>query len=139
MRLTLPPPLRQQMIDHALAERPNECCGIVAGRIDGGVRHAERLFPLVNELASPTRYLSEPRSILSASKDIDRLGLTWVAVYHSHPTSPPIPSATDLANNFLGDEMIHVIVTLTTDPPTLRGWRLFESRFEEVTVDQPPV
>jgi proteasome lid subunit RPN8/RPN11 len=120
------------MLRHAQAEKPNECCGLLAGKNepDGFVKYVTHSYPLVNELARPTAYRSEPRSILAAYKDIDRRGLDVVGVYHSHPTVPPNPSNTDLANNSLGDQVVHVIISLTTDPPTLKAWRLFETNYE---------
>jgi proteasome lid subunit RPN8/RPN11 len=135
-RLLLPLHLHNALLEHARTENPYECCGLLAGSIDqvSGLRTAAKHYPLVNDLASPTAYLSEPRSILAAFKDIDRQGLEHVAIYHSHPTSPAVPSPTDLAQNYYGDEMIHIIVTLQTDPPTLRAWRLFETRYEAVEI-----
>ncbi len=128
-RLLLPRQIYNQMIEQARTEKPNECCGLLAGSNDatGFVKTVTKALPLVNELARPTAYRSEPRSILAAYREIDRLGLDIVGVYHSHPTAPPNPSQTDLGNNSLGDQVVHVIISLTTDPPTVRAWRLFES------------
>jgi len=83
-RLLLPRQIHIDMLDHARSELPNECCGLLAGSadLDTGTKRIERLYPLINELASPIAYRSEPRSILAASKDIDRRGLAWLAVYH---------------------------------------------------------
>jgi proteasome lid subunit RPN8/RPN11 len=121
------------MLCHARAEAPLECCGLLAGMIDGGVARAMARYPLVNERASPTAYHSEPRSMLAASKDIDRRGLELLAIYHSHPTSAAVPSKTDLAENYYGESVMHFIVTLTTEPPAVRGWWLLADRFEEAT------
>ncbi|HEV3235646.1 MAG TPA: M67 family metallopeptidase, partial [Gemmataceae bacterium] len=81
------------MIAHAKAELPNECCGLLAGTIirDGSAiqiptRKVAKAYPLINELASPREYLSEPRSMLAAEKDMRLQGLQVLAVYHSHPT-----------------------------------------------------
>jgi [CysO sulfur-carrier protein]-S-L-cysteine hydrolase len=130
-RLLLTREIHDEMLAHALAEAPNECCGLLAGRIDGDVGRVERCLPLVNERASPTTYRSEPHSILAASRTIDRNGWVELAVYHSHPTSAAVPSRTDLAENFRGESVVHVIVTLTTTPPTVRGWWLLADRYEE--------
>jgi proteasome lid subunit RPN8/RPN11 len=133
-RLLLTQEIHDEMIAHALAETPNECCGLLAGRIDGDVGRTLKCLPLVNERSSPTAYRSEPRSILAASRAIDREDWIELAVYHSHPTSAAVPSRTDLAENFRGDSVVHVIVTLTTSPPTLRGWWLLPDRYEEAEV-----
>src|SRR5438105_153199 len=47
-------------------------------------------YALVNTAASPTEYLSDPRSMFEAVRDMRRLGLEIVAIYHSHPTSAPV-------------------------------------------------
>lgn len=136
-RLLLPRQIHTEMVAHAQTEQPNECCGLLAGTnsSDGFVKTVTKCYSLINELASPTRYRSEPRSILEAYKDIDRCGLEAVGVYHSHPTSAPAPSRTDLADNYLGDGVVHVIISLTTLPPTTRAWRLFETTCEEVDLE----
>lgn len=136
-RLLLPRQVHDDIVRQALAEQPFECCGLLAGAIDGSVRAALRVFPLVNERASPTAYQSEPRSILHAFREIDRLGLQHVAIYHSHPTAQAIPSRVDLANNWYGDDMIHLIVSLFDHPPALRAWRLFPDHFEPVIIEIP--
>jgi proteasome lid subunit RPN8/RPN11 len=132
-RLLLPRQIHTQIVQQAQTEKPNECCGLLAGTTsDAFVKCVTIAYPLVNELARPTAYRSEPRSILAAYKDIDRRSLDVVGVYHSHPTAPPNPSGTDLANNYLGDTVVHVIISLTTASPVLRAWRLFETSYEEV-------
>lgn len=134
-RLLLPQAIHDAMIAHALAERPNECCGLVAGTRDGSVLTAVMHYPLVNDRASATRYLSEARSILEAMRDMDRRGFDEVCVYHSHPTSPAIPSAIDLAENLRGDTVVHAIISLQGDIPIMRVWRLFQTRYDEVVCD----
>src|SRR5262245_13300797 len=118
-RLLLPRILHDAMIAHALAERPHECCGLLAGTRDQGVLTAVVHYPLVNERASATRYLSDARSILQATRDIDRRGLDEVCVYHSHPTSPAIPSEIDLAENLRGDAVAHAIISLQGNVPMM--------------------
>lgn len=132
--LMLPRQIHDDMIQQAQSEQPNECCGLLAGRCDriAGVRTVVARLPLVNQLASPNRYLSEPRSILNAYREIDRLGLELVGVYHSHPTWRAEPSAVDLANNALGDDIAQLIISLLDAPPTIRAWRLFPNRFDEI-------
>jgi proteasome lid subunit RPN8/RPN11 len=125
------------MVAQALAEQPNECCGLLAGVLEtpdeGGVpvgRVVAR-FPLVNALASPRRYAADPRGLFDASKAMRNEGWEVLAVYHSHPTSDPIPSLTDLKENGYEDAVVHLIISLTTSPPTIRGWRLTETEYRE--------
>jgi [CysO sulfur-carrier protein]-S-L-cysteine hydrolase len=124
------------MVAHALAERPNECCGLLAGRLGpegAGVPVAQVVahYPLANAAASPTRYDAEPRGLLSAHRDMWARGLELLAVYHSHPTSEPVPSRTDHEKWFHGPEVVCLIVSLLTDPPLARGWWMTEAGHHE--------
>lgn len=99
------------------------------GRNEAGPwARVERMYRLVNERTSPTEYFSEPRSMLAACQDIDRAGLEIVAVYHSHPTSPPVPSKKDIEQNYLGD-VVHVIVSLDRSIE-MRAWWLTDGIHE---------
>ena len=118
------------MINHAQSEVPNECCGLLAGTIEGQMLRVEKCYPLVNEAASPIEYRSEARSMFQAIKDMRARGHEVVAIYHSHPTSEPIPSRTDLERNYSPD-VVNFIIGLQGPEPIVRGWWLSESGFEE--------
>jgi proteasome lid subunit RPN8/RPN11 len=66
--------------------------------------------------------------MFAACKDLRRRDLVELAVYHSHPTSAPVPSRKDLARNFWPG-VIHFIVSLTSEPPAVGGWWLFEDSY----------
>lgn len=129
-RLQVPENVLAAMIAQAVAEQPNECCGLLAGVLEMTneaampVGRVMARFPLVNALASPTRYLSEDRNLLETHKAMRKEELELLAIYHSHPTTAPIPSRTDLANNAYEDAVVHFIISLATSPPLVRGWRL---------------
>jgi proteasome lid subunit RPN8/RPN11 len=124
------------MIAQARAELPNECCGVLAGVRDQGseVCQAIRRYPLVNVAASPTRYLSHPDSLLAAHKDMRKTGLDILAVYHSHPNGEPVPSPTDQADNYY-ENAVHLIISLQTASPTIRGWWLTADGVREAEWD----
>src|SRR5438067_13873196 len=94
--LHIPGPLFEGMIEQARAEQPNECCGLLAGVTAGEAGQVRCRYPLVNAAASPALFESDPRSTFDADRDMRRRGLEVLAVYHSHPTSAPVPSRTDL-------------------------------------------
>ena len=123
--------LLDAVIAHARAEVPNECCGLLAGSNDG---RATRQFPIRNDLASPTEYLTNARDLLDAMKAARAEGIEVLAIYHSHPTSEPIPSKTDLANNTWGETAMHVIVGLAGTEVSVRGWWLGEKDFQEAEI-----
>jgi proteasome lid subunit RPN8/RPN11 len=136
-RLEIPGSLYQEIVRQALTERPNECCGLLAGKLLQPepssiiVGRVERRFPLTNVKADPRRYEIDPKGMLAAMRVMRDEGLQELAFYHSHPTSEPLPSKSDLAENGYGDSVIHLIVSLTSDPPLVRGWWLREDSFRE--------
>lgn len=129
-RLLLPAQLLDEVIAQARAELPNECCGLLAGRVEGGIGKVERRYPLVNACASPIEYESEPRSLFGAVKDMRLHGIEVLAVYHSHPTSPPVPSRTDRERNY-SQEVVNVIVSLAGANPLVGAWWLTADTYRE--------
>ena len=129
-RLLLPRQIYDEMIAQAKAELPNECCGLLAGRAEtGGIARVLVRYPLVNALASPTRYESEALGLLHAHVDARRNATEFLAVYHSHPTSPPIPSRKDLAANYW-EGAIHFIISLEKEPADMQGWWLSAENYQ---------
>ena len=120
------------MLAHAQSEYPNECCGLLAGVLDAqeDILRAVKHYPLINEAASPIEYRSEPHSLFQAVKAMRQDAHDIVAIYHSHPTSAPVPSRTDLERND-DPEMIHFIISLKDAQPQMRGWRLTKENYEE--------
>jgi len=115
------------MLEHARDTMPEECCGLLAG----SGRRATVIYPLENADHSPWRYSAEPRGLIAAFRDMRKRGLELTAIYHSHPTAPPVPSRTDLEENYYG-LLPRVIVSLQTLPPTVRAFLLYEDRWREI-------
>jgi proteasome lid subunit RPN8/RPN11 len=93
--LQIPIVFYEEMVAQARAEFPNECCGLLGGTISGddnAIGRVSRRYPLVNALASPVEYLSEPTGMFRAVRDMRQQGIEVLAVYHSHPSSEPVPS-----------------------------------------------
>jgi proteasome lid subunit RPN8/RPN11 len=122
-RLTLPAQFVEEMVAHARADLPNECCGLLAGTLQAGVGRVERRYPLTNAAASPVEYLSDARDMFAAMRDMRQRGIEELAVYHSHPTSDPIPSKTDRDRNY-SPEVVNLIISLKNSTPSLRAWWL---------------
>jgi proteasome lid subunit RPN8/RPN11 len=87
-------------------------------------------YPLLNAAASPIEFESESASHFSAWNDIRRQGLEVLAVYHSHPTSEPVPSRKDLERN-LWPQVVALIISLIAKPPMVRGWWLSAETYRE--------
>lgn len=130
-RLAVPDALLEEVIAHARADAPIECCGLLAGHIAGGMGVVTARFAIANELRSPTDYRTDARGMLGAFRAMRERGLELLAIYHSHPTSAPVPSRRDIDGNTYGESVIHLIVGLGGAEPDVRGWRLTEEGYQE--------
>jgi [CysO sulfur-carrier protein]-S-L-cysteine hydrolase len=122
------------MLAHAHAELPAECCGLMAGHPPDASNRpptasVEVRYPLLNRLLSPTEYESDPKSMFAAKRDWEARGIDVVAVYHSHPSSAPIPSRKDLERNY-SEQVINFIISFAGPVPEIRGWWLRETDYE---------
>jgi [CysO sulfur-carrier protein]-S-L-cysteine hydrolase len=112
--------VRTALLEHAEAEKPNEACGVIVLR--DGV--AERYVQGHNRDASPYRF------------DLEVDPETWfleddgyeLAVFHSHLSSPPRPSRTDIENIGLWEGRPYVILNLRTGE--LAAWRIRNDSIE---------
>ncbi len=124
--VSLPSAIAGAIARHALAERPNEACGVIVGSApaaDGGT--ARRYVACRNAAASPSRYLVHPDDLLAVLADLDRAGGELWGVVHSHPLTPAVPSAADIAEA-TWPSAVHVLVSPADagGPPVIRAWRI---------------
>ena len=105
--MVIPAELRAALVSHAEAEAPNEACELVLLR-DGT---AERYVPGRNGAASPYRFeleLDDPELWFAEDDGYE------LAVFHSHLSSPPRPSRTDVENIGLWEGKPYLILTVRT-------------------------
>lgn len=93
----------EQMRDYVESLAPLEACGLLGGR-DGAV---EVVIPVRNAENSPVRFRMEPLEQLQAFEHLESAGMEVLAVFHSHPQGPAVPSPTDIAEAYY--EVIQVI------------------------------
>lgn len=93
------------MLAHARAERPMECCGLLAGR-DGVITD---IFPAENILASGTAYAIAPRDLFRLFRTMRSNGLEHLGIYHSHPSSENVPSASDIAQAYYPGQAYFIV------------------------------
>jgi proteasome lid subunit RPN8/RPN11 len=128
--LTLTRAQVEQMIAHARTEAPLEACGLLGGK-DG---HVLRVYPALNALHSPTRYLVQPADLLTTLEDMEARG--WgpdpLAIYHSHPQGPETPSETDVAESYYPDSVYIIITHLDRPRPSVRGFRIVAGEVSEI-------
>jgi proteasome lid subunit RPN8/RPN11 len=131
-RLLLPTQLCDEMFAQAQAELPNECCGQLAGSVDAdGLARVVKRYPLINTAASPIKYLADGLDLFTAARDMRERGIDLLAIYHSHPTSDPVPSKTDREQSFYGSQVVNLIISMKAGTPVMRGWWLTETGHTE--------
>ena len=132
--LSLPAAAVEAILTHARAELPNEACGILAGRAGGSIT---RYHPARNALASRYAYEVDGGDLVRITYAIEADGDVLAAIVHSHPSTPPVPSARDIRE--AAYPVVHLVVGLA-DParPDLRGWRLESDGAREVRVELEP-
>jgi proteasome lid subunit RPN8/RPN11 len=118
--LIIRPEIYESMIRHCHQESPLECCGILAGRDS----RAWSIYPLPNACQSETRYNADPQALIRAVQAMRREQTEIMAIYHSHPKWPAVPSQTDLRENHYG-EVPRIIIGLLKSPPECRVWRFY--------------
>jgi proteasome lid subunit RPN8/RPN11 len=102
----------QVIYRHAEATYPEECCGILLGKIDKFTKTVVEVIPTINiweqaesidtlatdrEVArtKTSRYIIAPQDIFQAQKRGRDLDLNIIGFFHSHPDYPATPSICD--------------------------------------------
>jgi proteasome lid subunit RPN8/RPN11 len=95
-------PAWREMIEHAQAAYPNECCGAMLGApAPDGTKVVSAALRLENAYpgSQRTRYELRPEDLLASEREARRLGLQLIGIYHSHPDCDAYFSETDLKNS----------------------------------------
>jgi [CysO sulfur-carrier protein]-S-L-cysteine hydrolase len=123
--VVVPPAVRRALVEHALDEQPNEACGLIVLK-DGIAQRYERGR---NAAASPYRFeLDVDLEVWFLEDDGYEL-----AVFHSHPSSPPRPSRTDVENIGLWQGKPYVIYSVRED--ALGAWTIADGSIQPLELE----
>ncbi len=147
LTLTLPRQIFDELIGHARAAAPHECCGLLAGK-NGLVTHHYKIKNIVAnqgagvaELFDTAKIVSlerlspeeradiafwmDTRDMFAAQKDMRAQGTVMLASYHSHPVSPARPSPTDIKALAFYPDIAHFILSLENAArPVVNAFRI---------------
>lgn len=120
-------PNLERIIAHA--QSAVEVCGLIGGvwgeRAGRRAALAEVVVPIPNIAAAPaTRFEMSPRAMVEAITAFHRAGQDVVGVYHSHPTSSPQPSPTDIAEATWPDALYLIVGYAALANPEIGAWRI---------------
>jgi proteasome lid subunit RPN8/RPN11 len=84
---------------HGEQTYPNECCGVLVGKLEGEARRVSATAHCANTRSdSPQdRYNIDPKELVRVQREARERGEDVVGFYHSHPDNPARWSKTDLA------------------------------------------
>jgi proteasome lid subunit RPN8/RPN11 len=101
----------EKIIDLCRREFPREACGLIAGVKRNGISYVRKIYPLRNIAKSPFMYEADAEELYNAFMSIDRDGLDFLGIYHSHPFGRAEPSELDRRCAFYPN-VVYVIISL---------------------------
>jgi [CysO sulfur-carrier protein]-S-L-cysteine hydrolase len=122
--------LLDEIVEHARADAPNECCGMIAAS-DG---RAVEVHRATNAAASPLRYELDGMEQYRIQSAIEDAGHELGAIYHSHTRSAPYPSQTDINLAFY-PESLYVIVGVAGEEAEVRAFRIVDGQVSETQLE----
>lgn len=108
---------------------PHECCGVMVGSVENGVKTVTELIPAENQRTdSPAnRYLITPDLLNELEKKLKGTDRAIVGFFHSHPDVPARPSTYD--QDHAWPWYSYVIVSVNKgEAGEIHNWKLKDDR-----------
>ena len=128
-RLVLPRKLVTRILLHVLQHEDTESCGLIS-KSGNDPAH----YYAVNNIApEPSiRFEMDPKQQIAAMKHMRSHGEELLAIVHSHPASPPVPSATDIRECGYPNAY-YIIVSLNSScAMEMRAYRMIDAAMQPV-------
>jgi len=147
--LKIPRQILDEMIAHARALDPYECCGLLAGT-DGTVSqhyriantvakdaqavevfdaaNVKQLAEMSEQKKAEVAYFMDPKEMLAAFKDMRERDIELTVIYHSHTHSPAYPSMTDIGLALYPDAAYLIISLEHKAQPDLQAYHIKDRR-----------
>jgi proteasome lid subunit RPN8/RPN11 len=119
------------MIEHALQEAPNECCGVLLGKNDT----IDRVIAMRSDPPAPDAYFMDPLQQVEVFTEMEKRGESLLGIYHSHPKGPAEPSGVDLQLAFHPDAVYFIVSLADPTQPEVRAFMLRSGKFQEVQIE----
>ena len=126
----MPKRFADEIVKHARAEVPNECCGLLAGK-NGSVLE---VFRCDSTEKSPYRYYLDPKDQIRVMREMDRKGWELVGIYHSHTHTEAFPSKTDVELAFYPEALYFIVSLHDRHAPVIRAFRITDGQIAEEEV-----
>jgi len=129
--IQIPRKITTQLLHLAQISPDTEVCGLIGSKND----LPSSCYPVNNIARQPQqRFLLDAKQQITAMAQMREKGEKLFAIYHSHPAAPAQPSATDLELATYPDALYLIISLNTKGVLEIRGFRLEQGNFKEVTL-----
>ena len=127
--IQVPRKITNQLLHLAQISPDLEVCGLIGSK-NGLPAHC---YPIKNTAEHPQqRFLLDASQQISAMAKMRELGEELFAIYHSHPTSPALPSSYDLELAAY-PEALYLIISLNTKGILeMRGFKIVQKTALEI-------
>lgn len=127
--IILPRTLVQDLFHQAQLSPKTEICGLV-GAVNG---EPQACYPVANVSGDPQHLFDlDEQGQIDAMRNMRERGQQLFAIYHSHPTAPPIPSARD-HERIAYPEAYYLIISLNIKGVLeLRAWKPEQDGMREI-------
>lgn len=128
----------QKIVYHAIAELPNEACGLIAGKVDGTDKYIEKVYLLTNVDHSNEHFSLDPNEQLEAVKDMRNSGYIPLGNWHSHPETPSRPSEEDKRLAYDKNASYLILSLMERENPVLNSFHIkgMDASKEELIVEE---
>ncbi|WP_194842003.1 Mov34/MPN/PAD-1 family protein [Gracilibacillus salitolerans] len=128
--ISLPNDIYEKMIAEGENNLPDEACGLLAG-----YHHQVRSFwPLQNQLKSSTRFFVPKEMVTTAVKSIQNRKEQVLAIFHTHPSTKPVPSQFDLIHH-PNEEVDMVIISYKYQIPQIKWYQIKNKTYKACTIN----
>ena len=129
--VVLPRPLVNQLLTEAQNSPGAEVCGLIGKSRDGS-----HCYPITNVAEDPAhQFLLDGAELFNAIRKMSERGEKPYAIYHSHPTAPAYPSATDQRWAAYPDYLYLIISLDITGVLQIRGFQLRGEQIDEIALE----
>ncbi len=120
-----------RIIKQAKEHFPIECCGIMAGKVNGELIEITEIFPMTNVDRSPEHFSLDPQEQFEVYYTIREKGLKMLGNYHSHPHTPARPSREDIRLAY-DPKAVYMILSLQEAAPRLKCFHIENGEYSEI-------
>lgn len=125
-KLIFPAKCYEELINYGRSKLPFEVCGILSGYNN----NVQSIWKLKNEMNSSSRFFVGKKAVEETLQQISQKEEKVIAIYHSHPTTAPVPSYVDIINH-PDSEVKMIIISYKTKKPIVKCYSVQNGAYKE--------